>query len=73
MTVRDVELVEKWSPPEMRRRPLYAGQVDAYATGEPFRGGRLKVAGVRTTSSNGLSWTRVTGLCLLCAHRSTRS
>jgi len=34
MTVRDVELVEM-APPEMPAA-LYANQVDAYATGEPF-------------------------------------
>lgn len=34
MTARDVELVEM-APPEMPAA-LYAGQVDAHATGEPF-------------------------------------
>ena len=42
MTVRDVELVEM-APPEMPAA-LYAGQVDAYATGEPF-GAVAEVAG----------------------------
>jgi NitT/TauT family transport system substrate-binding protein len=42
MTVRDVELVEM-APPEMPAA-LYARQVDAYATGEPF-GAVAEVAG----------------------------
>ena len=42
MTVRDVELVEM-APPEMPAA-LYANQVDAYATGEPF-GAVAEVAG----------------------------
>lgn len=42
MTVRDVELVEM-APPEMPAA-LYADQVDAYATGEPF-GAVAEVAG----------------------------
>ena len=42
MTVRDVELVEM-APPEMPAA-LYASQVDAYATGEPF-GAVAEVAG----------------------------
>jgi NitT/TauT family transport system substrate-binding protein len=42
MTVRDVELVEM-APPEMPAA-LYANQIDAYATGEPF-GAVAEVAG----------------------------
>jgi NitT/TauT family transport system substrate-binding protein len=42
MSVRDVELVEM-APPEMPAA-LYANQVDAYATGEPF-GAVAEVAG----------------------------
>jgi len=70
MTVRDVELVEM-APPEMPAA-LYARQVDAYATGEPF-GAVAEVAGyARILYMTRDKWPNYV-CCVLTVHHIGRS